>query len=133
MASTTRVTVLMVAAVVVLAAAMTEAQIQQLPSCAHKLIPCVQYLNNTADRPLCCERLKYVMAHEVPCLCKFSRDNAMLSFSKVEADGSRSAANLAQECGVADTFPCNANGAGRMIARTAISSLLILGVLLMIL
>ncbi|XP_019156084.1 PREDICTED: uncharacterized protein LOC109152872 [Ipomoea nil] len=127
--------VMMVAAVVLLAAAaMTEAQEQQLPSCLQKLTPCVDYLNYTGELAPCCAGLKDVMANEVPCLCQFAKDHGLLSYSKVEGDESpRSPYDIPQECGVSDTFVCDANGAGRMIARTAISSLLLLGVLFMML
>ncbi|XP_019156097.1 PREDICTED: uncharacterized protein LOC109152878 [Ipomoea nil] len=150
MASARVVTVLMVAAaVVLLAAAMTEAQEEQLPSCAEKLIPCIEYLNSTGELAPCCDGLREVLANEVPCLCKLARDHGLLSFSKVEGDESpRSPYDLPRLCGVSDTIHCDddgdgapppvvehstANGAGRMITRTAISSLLLLGVLLMML
>nr|GMD97232.1 lipid transfer-like protein VAS [Ipomoea batatas] len=111
---------------------MTEAQ-PQLPSCAEKLVPCVEYLNYTGELAPCCDGLKEVMANEVPCLCQFARDHGLLSYSKVEGDDPRSPYDLPQQCGVSDTIFCDANGAGRMIARTAISSLLLFSVLLMML
>nr|GMD95986.1 uncharacterized protein LOC109152872 [Ipomoea batatas] len=80
------------------------------------------------------------MANEVPCLCQYAKDNGLLSYSKVEGDDYRSPFDLPQECGVPEDIPCDddgppvvehskANGAGRMIARTAISSLLLFSVL----
>ncbi|XP_031124028.1 uncharacterized protein LOC116026778 [Ipomoea triloba] len=142
MASTTRVTVLMVVVAVVMAVTMTEAQQEQLPSCVQKLTPCFEYLNYTGELAPCCDALKEVMANEIPCLCQYARDNGLLSYSKVEDDDYRSPFDLPQECGVSDDIPCDddndgppvvehskANGAGRMIARTAISSLLLFSVL----
>lgn len=105
MASTKVTVLIMVAVVIMVAAATTEAQ-QQLPSCAQKLIPCVEYLNYTGQLAPCCDGLKEVMANEVPCLCQFARDHGLLSYSKVE--DSRSPYDLPQECGVSDTITCPA-------------------------
>ncbi|XP_031125096.1 lipid transfer-like protein VAS [Ipomoea triloba] len=149
--ASTRVTVLLVVIVVLAATITTEAQ--QLPSCLQKLIPCFEYLNYTGELAPCCDGLKEVTANEVPCLCEFARAHGLLSYSKVVGDDLRSPYDLPRECGVSDTIPCNddkdddtddaapppvvehstPNGAGRMIARTAISSLLLFSVLLMML
>nr|GMD99131.1 lipid transfer-like protein VAS [Ipomoea batatas] len=142
--ASTKLTVLMVVATVVLAAAMTtEAQQEELPSCVQKLTPCFEYLNYTGELAPCCDALKEVMANEVPCLCQYAKDNGLLSYSKVEGDDYWLPFDLPQECGVSEDIPCNdddndgspvvkhskANGAGRMIARTAISSLLLFSIL----
>ena len=71
-----------VALTAVVAATTAEAQ-TTVPSCAQKLIPCLDYINGTTTPPSsCCTPVKEAVTNELTCLCNlYSTPGLLASFN----------------------------------------------------
>ncbi|KAI9111126.1 hypothetical protein K1719_018001 [Acacia pycnantha] len=69
-----------------------------VPSCAAKLIPCVNYLNTTTTPPnTCCNPIKQTVATELTCLCNLYSTPGLLESFNINIT---QAVGLSRRCGV---------------------------------
>ncbi|XP_027336876.1 lipid transfer-like protein VAS [Abrus precatorius] len=69
-----------------------------VPSCAQQLIPCLDYLNNSAHPPnSCCDPLKNAVATQLSCLCNLFNTPGLLQNFNISIDN---ALQLSRNCGV---------------------------------
>ncbi|XP_038686935.1 non-specific lipid transfer protein GPI-anchored 8 isoform X2 [Tripterygium wilfordii] len=98
----------LIAAVLLLATAISQTDAQQVASCASKLVPCAEYLNSTSPPSSCCDPIKDAVTNDLPCLCNLYQNPDLLKSLGVEL---AQALALTRACGVStDISACNATG-----------------------
>ncbi|XP_054790600.1 non-specific lipid transfer protein GPI-anchored 7-like [Prosopis cineraria] len=133
---------LTIAVAVAVAVTITSVEAQSVPSCAQKLIPCVDYINSTTTPPSsCCNPIKETVETQLACLCNLYATPGLLESFNINVT---QAVALSRRCGVtSDLSNCKGsapspssttsttpattgsdNGAGR-VAFTGLSFLLL--------
>ncbi|XP_058085853.1 non-specific lipid transfer protein GPI-anchored 9 isoform X4 [Magnolia sinica] len=77
---------------------------QELPSCAAKLLPCVQYLNSTTPSETCCSSIRDAIQNDLECLCNLFNNPDFFKSLNINIT---QALQLPQHCGItADAKLC---------------------------
>ncbi|XAR54984.1 hypothetical protein NMG60_11030342 [Bertholletia excelsa] len=104
--SKTSVLVMAVVAVALTAATLTEGATPPppTPSCAAKLVPCVDYINSTNPPASCCDPLREAVNTEMDCLCSLFNTPGLLAQFRINVTD---ALLLPSRCKITDSLnPC---------------------------